>query len=259
MRELKERILIGILMVILILAANFISKFLYLIVLLTIFIAASVELIRMFGLKTIDKILFILTSVITVFFLTYFLEKGLLSNSKILIPLYIWFFSVILIIPLSSKESKFLASLFSLYLWMSFVFAYFLRSDNGALQTLILFATIWSLDSFSYLFGKKFGKNKIAPLISPNKTWEGTIIGIVISFFVFLILSNIFLGFTYRWIVLGITIPLYGFFGDLFESFLKRQRGYKDSSSLLKSHGGALDRFDSFIFAVIAYYTFLSI
>jgi phosphatidate cytidylyltransferase len=74
-----------------------------------------------------------------------------------------------------------------------------------------------------------------------------------------LILSNIFLGFTYRWIVLGITIPLYGFFGDLFESFLKRQRGYKDSSSLLKSHGGALDRFDSFIFAVIAYYTFLSI
>jgi len=68
MRELKERILIGILMVILILAANFISKFLYLIVLLTIFIAASVELIRMFGLKTIDKILFILTSVITVFF-----------------------------------------------------------------------------------------------------------------------------------------------------------------------------------------------
>jgi len=165
----------------------------------------------------------------------------------------------ILIILFSSKESELLAPFYAIYLWIPFVFACFLRIDYGALQTLILLATIWSLDSFSYLFGKKFGKHKIAPLISPNKTWEGTISGIVISFLIFLILSIIFSGFSYRWIILGIIIPLYGFFGDLFESFLKRQRRLKNSGSMLKAHGGMLDRFDSFIFAAIAYYPFLSI
>ncbi len=259
MSELKERIIVGALGVILIIAANFISKFSFLIVLLAIFIAASMELIKMLGFKTIGKLLFIITSAITVYILTYLLNIGFFSGLKILIPLYIWFLSIILIIFFSTKESELLSPLYAIYIWIPFVFAYFLRSDYGALQTLILFATIWSLDSFSYLFGKKFGKNKIAPLISPNKTWEGTISGIVIAFFVFLILSIILSGFNYRLIIIAIILPLYGFFGDLFESFLKRRRGLKDSGSILKAHGGILDRFDSFIFAVIAYYTFLSI
>jgi phosphatidate cytidylyltransferase len=259
MNELNERLIVGALGVILIIAANFISKLSFLILLLAIFIAASIELIKMLGLKDIGKILFVITSAITVYILTFVLNKGFLSGLKILIPLYMWFLAIILIIFFSTKESEFLSPLYAIYLWIPFVFAYFLRSDYGALQTLILFATMWSLDSFSYLFGKKFGKHKVAPLISPNKTWEGTISGIVIAFFVFMILSIIFSGFSYKLIIIAIILPLYGFFGDLFESFLKRRRGLKDSGSILKAHGGILDRFDSFIFAAIAYYPFLSI
>lgn len=257
--EIKERIVVGLLIVGLIILANFISELLFLVVFSVIFILASFELIKMFKFKTGGKILFTITSIITIAILSYFLEKGVFSNIKILIPFYVWFLVIILIILFSTKDLEFFAPSYGIYLWIPFVFLIFLRKDYGSLQTLILFLTVWSFDSFAYLFGKKIGKTKIAPLISPNKTWEGTIFGIIISFFVFLSLSIIFSGFSYKWVFLGFAIPIYSLFGDLFESFLKRQRGLKDSGSILGAHGGILDRFDSLFFAVIAYYSFLLI
>jgi phosphatidate cytidylyltransferase len=109
---------------------------------------------------------------------------------------------------------------------------------------------IWANDTFAYLGGSLFGKHKMIPRVSPGKTWEGTIIGILIAFaisFTFKCFLNV--QSDWIWPVLGICIPLLATLGDLVESLLKRNAGVKDSGQLMPGHGGALDRFDSLIMA----------
>jgi|TARA_B100001093_G_scaffold473729_1_gene497864 phosphatidate cytidylyltransferase len=104
-------------------------------------------------------------------------------------------------------------------------------------------------DSFAYFIGSNFGKNSIAPKISPNKTIEGLIGGFIgVTIYGFIICSSFGLGF---WII---TIYIYGgllaFLGDLLISFHKRDKGIKDTGSLLPGHGGILDRIDSHLLAL---------
>ncbi|MCE3258577.1 MAG: hypothetical protein K0S12_218 [Bacteroidetes bacterium] len=108
---------------------------------------------------------------------------------------------------------------------------------------------IWSNDTFAYLGGSLFGKHKMIERVSPGKTWEGTIIGILITFG----LSFLFSTFVYSlgcvlWPVMGVAIPILATIGDLVESKLKREAGIKDSGNIMPGHGGILDRFDSLIF-----------
>ena len=114
-----------------------------------------------------------------------------------------------------------------------------------------VFLLIWASDVFAYFIGKNFGKNLIAPLISPKKTWEGSIGGIVgiilVAFsFNYFKVSLLFS----EWLIIGIIIWIFGTLGDFFESALKRSVGIKDSGTILPGHGGFLDRFDSMLFAV---------
>lgn len=112
---------------------------------------------------------------------------------------------------------------------------------------LCLLATIWIADSAAYFAGKNFGKHKLAPNISPKKTWEG-VAGALIA--VTLFGAILYLGFDVRnlaiftalWIITG-----FGVIGDLFESLMKRQANIKDSGDLLPGHGGILDRIDGII------------
>ena len=125
--------------------------------------------------------------------------------------------------------------------------------DIGFKITLALFLSVWICDTGAFLFGKKFGKKKILPDISPNKTWVGTIAGFICSVIFFLILNQ----FGYfpelftliDVLALGIIAGLFGQFGDWAESLLKREAGVKDTSNFLAGHGGILDRFDSLTFA----------
>jgi phosphatidate cytidylyltransferase len=108
---------------------------------------------------------------------------------------------------------------------------------------------IWSNDTFAYLGGSVFGKHKMIERVSPGKTWEGTIIGIVITFG----LSFTFNLWVYKldllfWPMMGAGIPVLATIGDLVESKLKREAGIKDSGNIMPGHGGILDRFDSLIF-----------
>lgn len=108
---------------------------------------------------------------------------------------------------------------------------------------------IWSNDTFAYLGGSLFGKNKMIERISPGKTWEGTIFGVFVTFGVsFLIKNYLVKDESVLWPVLGIVIPVLATVGDLVESMLKRQAGIKDSGTIMPGHGGILDRFDSLIF-----------
>ena len=108
----------------------------------------------------------------------------------------------------------------------------------------------WANDTGAYLVGSKIGKTKLIPRISPNKTWEGSIGGVVITFICAWALCY-FLDDDLRlrdWLVLAGIVSIFGSIGDLIESMLKRTAGVKDSGRLMPGHGGLLDRFDAFIF-----------
>jgi len=126
---------------------------------------------------------------------------------------------------------------------------------------LFLMVLVWSSDSWAYVSGKLFGRHKLAPSISPGKTWEGLIGGTILTaitgfFYSRYFLSNFYFpdGETPIWseysaLVLGILVSVFGTLGDLFESKMKRKAGIKDSGNIIPGHGGVLDRFDAFFFA----------
>ena len=118
-----------------------------------------------------------------------------------------------------------------------------------------MFILIWTNDSMAYATGRLIGKTKLFERISPKKTWEGTIGGIIFtlgagflwSFYV----SELPLIF---WIICSPLVAVAAIFGDLFESQIKRQLGVKDSGTILPGHGGILDRFDAALMAIPIFY-----
>jgi len=126
--------------------------------------------------------------------------------------------------------------------------------DGARYCILLIFAVLFT-DSFCYFVGCKFGKHKLAPVISPNKTIEGSIGGTVSC-----LLVTIFIGYCFQilWvhsIVLGLLMAVFAQLGDLCESMIKRDAGVKDSSNILPGHGGFLDRLDSYILTIpVVYY-----
>ena len=125
------------------------------------------------------------------------------------------------------------------------------------------FLLVWFYDTGAYLVGSRFGKHKFFERISPKKTWEGTIAGVVIAFLTAIGLSFIITVVSLTdWLILTGIIILCGTAGDLFESLIKRSLHIKDSGSLLPGHGGILDRFDTvfisapfvFVFYIVRLY-----
>lgn len=124
-------------------------------------------------------------------------------------------------------------------------------ADFNGVYLLAVFLLIWVNDSFAYLFGVSFGKHRLWERISPKKSWEGFIGGGLSTVILSSVLAHFFFP-EHASHILGVSfiVVLFGTFGDLFESKLKRQFDVKDSGSSLPGHGGFLDRFDSFIFIV---------
>lgn len=125
----------------------------------------------------------------------------------------------------------------------------------GGLLVLGIFLSVWANDVFAYLIGRKFGKHKLAPRTSPKKSWEGFFAGLIGSAVVWVILTFI-PGVTMsivQALIFGVVCGLMGVLGDLAESRIKRNSGFKDSGTLMPGHGGLLDRCDSvFLVAVVA-------
>ena len=123
----------------------------------------------------------------------------------------------------------------------------YVRHLAGADLTLAIFVSLWTCDTFAFFFGKNFGKTKIMPEISPNKTIVGTLSGLFGSIILLIIIShyNIIDISLINAIILGLITGGVSQFGDFFESKLKREIDIKDTSYILKGHGGILDRFDS--------------
>lgn len=108
---------------------------------------------------------------------------------------------------------------------------------------LLVMATVWIADIAAYFAGRRFGKHKLAPQISPGKTWEG-VLGAWLAVSLYGVILCFSLSLTY-WLIVGLLgIVVLSIMGDLLESLVKRQAGVKDSGSLLPGHGGVLDRID---------------
>ena len=150
--------------------------------------------------------------------------------------------------PMSSFVSRWLLSLVVLVLpafamlWMAGI-----GEGYDPLIPMGWFALTWTNDTGAYLAGRSFGRHKLAPQISPGKTWEGALGGAALTFL---------MGAWLQWhwgfeagILCAAMVALFGPLGDLAESLLKRKAGIKDSGQILPGHGGVLDRFDSHFFA----------
>lgn len=124
--------------------------------------------------------------------------------------------------------------------------------DDGRFLVFILFLIVWGTDTASYFSGKRWGKRKLAPEISPGKTIEGVLGGVATAFVIGLIVSAFLpVNFTTYFLFLLVILLtiIISIVGDLFESMVKRQSNLKDSGQLLPGHGGILDRIDSIISA----------
>jgi phosphatidate cytidylyltransferase len=149
------------------------------------------------------------------------------------------------------------AAFLVIYLPLSLSFSMLLlrRPEDGAYWVLTFVTTVALIDSAGYLLGRVFGKHKLAPGVSPKKTWEGLLASIIfgsvtaISLTVFLLQGPWWVG-----LILAASIILAAVFGDLAESLIKRDLGVKDMSKLLPGHGGMMDRLDSMLPASLMTY-----
>jgi phosphatidate cytidylyltransferase len=172
--------------------------------------------------------------------------------------------SLIMLVFLKKKEG-----IFSHWAWMlggvlytGWLLSYLpaLRLEAGRDWLLLaLFATFGS-DTAAYFVGKAIGRHKLAPAISPGKTWEGAVAGLfgaVIVSLLFTLDTPVRLPLSYgHAVILGLLISIFGQLGDLAESLLKRNCGVKDSGNWMPGHGGLLDRIDSLVFAGVTVYLY---
>ncbi len=130
--------------------------------------------------------------------------------------------------------------------------------DDGMLWLSLALLGTWACDSGAYFVGIRYGQHRFFPAISPKKTQEGAIGGLVFGLLTVVLLGYWLLALPLVWgMLLGLALVLAATFGDLAESVIKRQVGVKDSGNLIPGHGGALDRVDSLLFVVPVVYLFV--
>ncbi|MDA9362920.1 phosphatidate cytidylyltransferase [Polaribacter sp.] len=148
------------------------------------------------------------------------------------------------------------------YIVFSFCFLIlipFQGDQYNAAIILSILILIWTNDSFAFLVGKNFGKRKLFVSISPKKTVEGFIGGLVFSIATGYLISIYVTNYSLiDWIVIAVIVSIIGTIGDLIESKFKRQANIKDSGTIMPGHGGILDRFDSLLFVAPFVYLYIN-
>lgn len=198
-----------------------------------------------------------LVSGILLLFLGYGIAAGLVPREYIFISILLFILPVLP--PLFYQPSIFLGSWMStlagiIYVSLPLSLLPFIAWVEGTYKyeiILNIFIILWIYDSFAYLIGSWIGKHRIFPSVSPKKSWEGAVGGLVITVGSVFLLEKFFgILSLQRWIFLAGIIVITGTLGDFIESGIKRNAGLKDSGRFMPGHGGVLDRFDSLLFSV---------
>jgi len=168
--------------------------------------------------------------------------------------LWCYFILAILMYPKSHKlvSNQMLILCSGLFIIICFAVSIISVQNYSSLLLVYVLSLIWSMDIGAYIFGRKYGKNKILPAVSPGKSYEGLLGGSV-----FLLAISVVYWYLLPDSLLSIELAVYCYLvsvlsvlGDLFESMLKRMQGTKDSGAILAGHGGVLDRLDSLLFTM---------
>jgi phosphatidate cytidylyltransferase len=166
--------------------------------------------------------------------------------------------------PIRDRVLGMMANLLGIFylglcLYPAFALRYTFGNRAGLEWTLTLLAVIWTGDTAAFAAGKGFGRTRLAPQLSPNKTNEGAVAGLLIGVLVALLLRRFLFPDLplVHLVVASLLMGIFGQLGDLAESMLKRAAGVKESSNLIPGHGGVLDRIDSLLFAFPILYLYL--
>jgi phosphatidate cytidylyltransferase len=221
----------------------------------------------------------------TISFFTFFSATYYMSATTNIITPYIFVAFYMFVIPLffllAKSAGKLLHNRSKLIWFVGFVYLlvpfYALKVSTvrfaedvsmGRVLLCLLFVLIWSADSFAYFFGRKFGKHKLAPSVSPGKTVEGFFGGLVCTllissfFYLFYLSKHLDMPSTtgvVAWLIFTTLVVTLSVVGDLFESIFKRIANLKDSGNIIPGHGGILDRFDSLFMSLPLYALILTL
>ncbi|MCQ2463175.1 MAG: phosphatidate cytidylyltransferase [Clostridia bacterium] len=255
---------------------------------LTGLVAAMAAHELMNAVKSKNQLLNVLTMGVSAF-MPFVFSYGLKLPLLVILPLYV--LAVLFIMVSMNKKTKFVDVLTALYssLWISFGFSCFVLirdiyikydgiylKQEGFFFVMLVFGCSWVPDGLAYLVGKRFGKHKLCPVISPKKTVEGAAGGVLLSGVALLIvyvlyslivehIYDITLFAAYGWLkyvylyIITIVLCVISIFGDLAASVIKRNFGIKDYSQLFPGHGGIMDRFDSSLFVLPCIYGLITV
>jgi len=269
MNNLMKRALFGSLFVGILVFSILYSKITFIVLFLIIMNLSLFEFNRLIKLKSLfpyilGNLLFVFANALNV----KDIPSRLLSEYAG-VALFLGFFATFISIIFSKKEEavselgkKFLSVVYIALPYTLIVMIPFINNEYEYVNTTILgvFILVWVNDTFAYLIGSNFGKHKLLKRISPNKTWEGFLGGMIFTLLGAYVLAHYFTKLNFgNWVVFAFIVSIFGVLGDLIESMFKRQAGIKDSSNMIPGHGGFLDRMDSVIFAAPFIFIYLLI
>lgn len=229
----------------------------FLIVTLLISLAGAWEWTNFMGIKKIlGKIFYLLITALVCYWLSFNLYNNFISIELFFSGVFVWWLFATLLIVIYPKGSGWwgksivvrgmMGLLVLAPCWIALNAIW--NQRDGTYMLLFLFLLIWGADSAAYFAGKKWGKDKLAPMVSPGKSRQG-LYG-ALAFSVLIVFIALIMSHT-PWIIwpwamaLSLMTVIFSVIGDLFESMMKREVGLKDSGKLLPGHGGLLDRIDS--------------
>ena len=259
------RILSAIVGIILLLAVMFSKSIVFTVAVSLIASLAIYEALRAY--KYNKNKLFIISGVLVSFLFAW---AGYIKYEILFFAIFLIFAMFVGILLKKHKEilTKDILTIFSLIILIPFAYStlgYLRAGENGMFLVWLPFISAWLTDTFAYFGGYFFGKNKLCPEISPKKTKEGAVsgvVGAVIGYIVYaLMLKNIwaFNVNIINFVIIAILTSVLSQMGDLFASLIKRENGVKDFGNIMPGHGGVLDRFDSLLLTAPCIFIFLKI
>lgn len=269
MGEFWKRLVFGFLFVVVVIGSIIIGKLAASLMLLIVVMMASSEIVNLFPHEQDKPLKNIVGCCSVMLYVFIVVLSGNLDSMESGIYIAPIFFFVPLIIALFSKKHDYVSIVGASWLSMIFValpcgiMTMFYNEelmgiDNGWVLLIFAYILIWVNDIFAYLTGSAIGRHKLCPRISPKKTIEGSVGGAVFTmlfaYFINRFLLNVFffdnLISNVEVLFLALGVVVFGTFGDLTESMMKRHAGVKDSGNIIPGHGGILDRFDATFMAM---------